>query len=63
MKVLNLDMDYFIEDIATNVADSLTKRLLEEHYVDVRRLLGEQRNIRHTTFMFAPVFVHCEGTL
>ena len=32
MKVLDLDMDYFMNDIATNVADSSTKRLSEEHY-------------------------------
>lgn len=30
MKILDLDMDYFMEEIATEIAESREERLLEE---------------------------------
>lgn len=34
MKVLDLDMDYFMDRIATDIAESVEERLSEEDYGD-----------------------------
>ena len=41
MKLLDLDMDYFMDDIATGIAESKEERLSEEEYGDC--VWSEQR--------------------
>ena len=49
MMILDLDMDYFMEDIATGIAESREERLAEDEYGDcvwseyrIRKFLEEQ---------------------